>query len=48
MYRVNFYDNDGDLMCWYSTDNKNEAYALAKKSKLWYAEVKRVREESLV
>lgn len=41
-YRVNFFDKDHKLICWYSTGNKSEAYNLALKSKLWYAEVKHV------
>ena len=37
-YRVQFYDTEGKLICWYSTGNRAEAYKLAVKSKHWYAE----------
>lgn len=29
-YRVNFYDNAGKLICWYTTSNKAEAESVAK------------------
>lgn len=43
IYRVNFYSNvDKDkLICWYGTNNRKEAEALVKQSKLWYSEVLR-------
>jgi len=41
-YRVQFFDTDGKLICWYSTANKAEAYKLAVKSKNFYVEVERV------
>jgi hypothetical protein len=47
-YRVQFFDTNGKLICWYSTGNKAEAYKLAVtgktsvKSKNWYAEVEQV------
>ena len=31
-YRVQFFDTDGKLVCWYSTPNKSEAYRYAEKS----------------
>ena len=37
-YRVQFFDTDGKLICWYSTGNREEAYKLATKSKNGYAE----------
>ena len=29
-YRINFYDNAGKLICWYTTSNKSEAESVAK------------------
>ena len=31
-YRVQFFDTDGKLICWYSTPNKSEAERYAEKS----------------
>jgi hypothetical protein len=41
-YRVQFFDTDGKLICWYSTGNRAEAYNLATKSKKFYVEVEQV------
>lgn len=40
-YRVQFFDTEGKLICWYTTGNRAEAYKLATKCKdyNWYAEV---------
>ena len=41
-YRVQFFDTEGKLICWYTTGNKAEAYNLATKSKKFYVEVEQV------
>lgn len=41
MYKVKFYDTEGKCVCYYCTDDLQEARALVVKSKRWYAEIAR-------